>query len=206
MFCGKCGTKINDGDSFCTNCGAIVNLEDIKTENTKNCDLTSQINKTKCVSDYNEDTCVNVMDTIKFGMYPQNDISGSRKEAIEWLVLEKDDLNHRALLTTKYILDSKYFNKGEIFGNSWNTTNSLRLWLNNHFINTAFNALDKNIILNFNDFQRNFNASDEEFSSKVFLLTKEEIKKYFGEENIHQYNKKAACKGTAYSKRIRIYI
>ena len=27
MFCGKCGTKINDGDSFCTNCGAKVQTE-----------------------------------------------------------------------------------------------------------------------------------------------------------------------------------
>ncbi|MBO6120015.1 MAG: zinc ribbon domain-containing protein [Lachnospiraceae bacterium] len=25
MFCGKCGTKIIDGDSYCTNCGAKVN-------------------------------------------------------------------------------------------------------------------------------------------------------------------------------------
>ena len=27
MFCGKCGTKIKEGDSFCTNCGAKINLE-----------------------------------------------------------------------------------------------------------------------------------------------------------------------------------
>lgn len=26
MFCGKCGTKINEGDSFCTNCGAKVQI------------------------------------------------------------------------------------------------------------------------------------------------------------------------------------
>lgn len=27
MFCGKCGTKIKEGDSFCTNCGAKISLE-----------------------------------------------------------------------------------------------------------------------------------------------------------------------------------
>ena len=58
----------------------------------------------------------------------------------------------------------------------------------------------KNLILNFDCQLRSFDYVFDDFTSKVFLLNEEEFIKYFG-ENVRPYNKKAATRGTAYSKR-----
>ena len=195
MFCGKCGKKINDRDEFCTNCGTRVQSIVIDNEDeeilctSQRESLVSQIKKAKCLPKYNNDTCINDMDTVKFGLYPQTDISGKNREPIEWIVLENDEINQRSLLMTKYILDCKslYDSLG-------------RGWLNNEFCNSAFNKTEKNLILNFDCQLRSFDYVFDDFTSKVFLLNEEEFIKYFG-ENVRPYNKKAATRGIAYSKR-----
>ena len=48
MFCQKCGAKINEGDSFCTQCGTPVEIETPK-DNT----VTNQTDKPKDVFDEN---------------------------------------------------------------------------------------------------------------------------------------------------------
>ena len=47
MFCGKCGNKIKEGDSFCTNCGAKINLETSK----KMTEVNNEKIEIECVED-----------------------------------------------------------------------------------------------------------------------------------------------------------
>lgn len=49
MFCGKCGTKIKEGDSFCTNCGAKVD-----TENSKISDTAKIVEENQTLVDFRE--------------------------------------------------------------------------------------------------------------------------------------------------------
>ena len=138
MFCGKCGAEIKDGDSFCTNCGAKVN--DYKTNN----DLLSQIKNTKCVTEYNDDTCVDKMECVKFGNYPQNDATGKDKEPIEWLVIDKEE--NKVLLLSKHILFATYQHHDE----SW-SENGLRTDLNSSFIKKAFSLDEQSLIIETNN-------------------------------------------------------
>lgn len=206
MFCVNCGTKINDGDSFCTNCGVKV-FDDSMTKNNTEAnannnlnDLAKRIMNTKCVNEYLEETLVDKMDTIKFGLYPQSDTSGKNKEPIEWLVLEKDSINKHVLLISKFILESKSFDENKYPTNHW-TDSSIRKWLNDEFYNLAFNDCEKDNILYFDNISREPETENQYYFDKVFLLNSDEYIKYFGVgQEALQYNKRAACRGTAYAK------
>lgn len=85
---------------------------------------------------------VKVGNTVTFGSYEQdNDISNG-KEAIEWIVLAVKD--GKALLLSKYGLDSQPFNK-EYEGVTWENC-TLRVWLNGDFADAAFGEAEKAII------------------------------------------------------------
>ncbi|MBP3201923.1 MAG: hypothetical protein J6M39_09795 [Lachnospiraceae bacterium] len=129
----------------------------------------SQISQVKVVTDYSSNTTVDQMDTVTFGSYPQSDVSGSTKEPIEWIVIEKQ--NGKALLFSRYILDCKYYN--DSFEKSTWETCSLRNWLNTTFLNTAFNNDEQNIILFselINDEDNGKSAITNNTNDKVFLL------------------------------------
>lgn len=79
--------------------------------------------------------------TITLGMYPQN--SDSEKEAVEWIVLKKED--NRCLCISRYLLDCKpYHEIPEKI--AWENC-SLRKWLNNEFLFTAFSPEEREKIL-----------------------------------------------------------
>lgn len=77
-----------------------------------------------------------------FGTYEQDDNLENGAEPIEWVVLKRNGEN--ALLLSKYALDAKPFNdqKAPI---SWEKC-TLRKWLNEDFLNTAFNKEEKEIV------------------------------------------------------------
>ena len=121
-----------------------------------------------------------VGDTIQFGSYQQSTFS-DEKEPIEWLIL--DVHQGKALLISKQILDylgfvSEYYSAEEDWANC-----SLREWLNQEFLDTAFSEKEKEMILTvpvddwvrctFNDtYLRNVVRGDETkiTDDKVFLL------------------------------------
>ena len=171
--------------------------------------LSTQIKNVKVVIDYNEDTLIEQMDTIKFGSYPQTDITGNKKEPIEWLVLEKKE--NKALLLSKYILDCKCYDY-ESYDATWETSD-LRDWLNNDFYHLAFSKkseLDRILVTNV---MNSDNTVTEEYGGKdtydeLFCLNVDEIIKYFGNytnnENKYRYqfNKRLMSSGTNYAKAI----
>ena len=121
----------------------------------------------------------NVGDIIIFGTYEQDNNISNGKENIEWLVLAKE--NNRVFVISDKALDCQPYHP------SWSDvtweTCSLRNWLNNDFINSAFSddekvkiptvtvSADKNPKYNTNP----GNATKD----RVFLLSIVEAEKYF---------------------------
>ena len=204
MFCTNCGTKINDGDSFCTNCGSKISYESLNSDILS---LEEQIKKTKVVAKYSAETSVDDIDAVKFGSYPQNDVSGKTKEPIDWLVLDMQ--NDRALLLSKYIIDCKkmvsQYEKGSD-QNFWGTS-ELRNWLNNYFLGFAFNEEERKKIMlsdidTFKDLQSYgvpINIKDGHSKDKIFLLSVDEVDSYFAFPYSDNIVKKYATKPTQYA-------
>lgn len=102
------------------------------------------------------------------------------RQPIEWLVLEKDIKNGRALLLSKYVLDWEGFANCPILGSGYETSwkeSYLRLWLNDEFFKENFSAEEQALILPINHAEDG--SDDEEVIDRVFLLSLDEVKKYF---------------------------
>ena len=130
---------------------------------------------------------------IKFGAYEQDNNTSNGKEDVEWLVLEVKD--SKALVISKYALDCKPYNTSYA-DVTWETC-TLRKWLNNDFLGSAFSAEEKAMIPtvtvsadNNPDCSTNpGNATQDQ----VFLLSITEANKYFSSDNARQ------CKTTDYA-------
>ena len=136
---------------------------------------------------------VKVGDYIYFGAYKQSDNTSNDKENIEWLVLDIKD--GKALVISKYALDCKPYNTREE-DVTWETC-SLRKWLNNDFINTAFSAEEKAMIPTVTvsaDKNPEYSTnSGNDTQDKVFLLSVAETNKYFSSDSTKR------CEPTKYA-------
>ena len=164
----------------------------------------------------------NVGDYIKFGNYPQT--ANGDIQPIEWQVLAKEE--NKMLLISKYGLEARRFDSSS---NDW-INSEIRRWANNIFYNKAFNKNEKKYIRNSTismnekidiyDFDENEKKiirvsttyryeevgfwenlfGKQKCNDKVFLLNKEEIKKYFA-----NYDERK-CKATEYAKANGAYV
>ena len=136
----------------------------------------------------------NVGDTVFFGSYEQDNVTTNGKEDIEWNVLAKE--GDRVFLVSKYALDRKQYNS--TYTNvTWETC-SLRQWLNGMFLNDSFNAEEQALI------QDTYVSPDANpkydknpgnaTTDKVFLLSANEVNKYFGSDEDRK------CIPTEYAK------
>lgn len=139
---------------------------------------------------------VSVGDTITFGRYVQdNDLK--RPEEIEWIVLAKE--GNKILIISKYGLDRQPYNstqKNIVWKNC-----TLRNWLNNDFLDSAFGDEEKSII-QLTDVSADKNPEydtqqGEDTQDKVFLLSSLEAKRYFASVSAMQ------CDSTDYAERIK---
>lgn len=99
------------------------------------------------------------------------------RHPIEWLVVEKDLQNRRALLVTRHTIDWEGFADCPIIGSGYDTSwdeSYLKAWLNDDFYNDCFSSEEKERIIPISD-------KTKESTDKVFLLSVDEIMKYFGE-------------------------
>ena len=132
--------------------------------------------------------------TVFFGKYEQFNKTFDGKEDIEWIVLAKE--NGRALLISKYALDGKAYNTS--YTNvTWEIC-TLRKWLNNDFINSAFTTYEKTMISTVTvsadkNPKRRTNPGNTT-TDKVFLLSITEAEKYFTSDEARK------CAPTAYAK------
>lgn len=112
-----------------------------------------------------------VGDYIFFGTYEQDDNTSNGTEDIEWLVLKKEE--KKALIISKYAIDSKQYNTTYTFA-KWDNC-SLRKWLNNSFLNSAFSKEEMALI-----------QPDNITKDQIFLLSASEAKTYFNNNNVRQ--------------------
>lgn len=160
----------------------------------------SDINKARLITEYGKDDVIDSFDTVKFGLYPQSDTNGIEKEPIEWIVLDRQ--GNKALLLSKYILDCKCY-ENEYKETTWETC-SLRKWLNEIFLNYAFNINEQiNIvsthISNSDNVQYRVSGGNNTVD-KIFCLSIQEVQQYFSLSNAVSDNMKLATKGTEYAK------
>ena len=123
----------------------------------------------------NEVTWTRDGDYIVFGHYEQDGNLDNGPEPIEWEIVREED--GRMLLISRYILDLQSYNT-ESTNVTWETC-SLRAWLNEDFINTAFDDSEQKQILTVinsnpdNAYYGTEGGNDTE--DRVFCLSVEEI-------------------------------
>ena len=142
----------------------------------------------------------NVGDIVKFGSYEQDNNTENGAEHIEWQVLEKR-ADGSLLVVSRYGLDSQPYN-AERTDVTWETC-TLRRWLNTTFFDTAFTSSEKSMIAK----TRITNAGNiygisggNDTEDQVFLLSIDEAKRLFKDEDEEGRSTARACKPTEYAK------
>lgn len=147
-----------------------------------------------------------VGETYTFGSYEQDNNTSNGKENVEWLVLAKE--GDRMLIISKYALDCQQYNTSYT-GVTWETC-SLRKWLNSTFLNAAFSEDEKAMIPSVTvsaDKKPSYRttpgndptnpssgtSSGNDMTDQVFLLSIQEVNKYFSSSEARK------CTPTAYA-------
>lgn len=140
-------------------------------------------------------------DAFTFGAYEQDNNESNGQEDVEWLVLAKEKT--RILVISKYALDCKPYNTSRT-DITWETC-TLREWLNNDFINSAFSDDEKAMIsVTTISADRNpeYNTNPGiATQDQVFLLSITEVKNYLSSGGVGQCGPtdyaaaNGACKG-----------
>lgn len=140
---------------------------------------------------------LNIGDSITFGTYEQDNNFSNGSEALVWKVLEIQD--GQALLITENIIEVDRYAQSDSMlegmeesGLNWKTS-YLRQSLNESFLSKAFTTEEAEKIVtssvSTNDAYGTYTTNDQ-----VFLLSKNEVKKYFSSTSA------MAAKPTAYAK------
>ena len=131
------------------------------------------------VTEKEDSPSTEVGDTLRFGSYEQDGDESNGKEDIEWIVLDKTDSN--VLLISKYALACRTYN--DIHESVTWETSELRNWLNNDFLNAAFDSVEQDCIINTtvtNDDNPEYGTEGGNTTEdKVFILDLNEAEKYF---------------------------
>lgn len=131
--------------------------------------------------------------SVLFGRYEQDHQPDNGAEAIEWVVWKYDEARNRALLVSRYGLDTHPFDTDAYYG--W-APSEMRRWLNNDFWNTAFSADEQSlietttIVTHDNRLWRQYWEQSEYVDGgstcedKLFLLSLEEVLEHCGVKTI----------------------
>ncbi len=144
---------------------------------------------------------IKVGDSFSFGSYEQDNDLSNGKERIEWLVLDIQD--GKALLVSKYALDSLRFNNERKDVITWETC-SLRKWLNTEFLQEAFSPTERRMIQNsFVKAENKLSYGDAAINDtydRIFLLSSSEAENYLDWWNMYsRYTDFAFSRGLTYS-------
>ncbi len=140
----------------------------------------------------------------RFGSYEQDNNSSNGKETIEWIVLDvKSDGS--LFVVSKYALDRQSYNASYV-DITWEKS-AIRSWLNSTFYSNAFSASEKakikttSLVNSDNPYTGTDGGSNTQ--DKVFLLSYDEVKKYFDKPILSQdkytINPSLSCKPTRYA-------
>lgn len=114
-----------------------------------------------------------------FGSYEQDNDLSNGKEDIEWIILAHED--NKVLLISRYAIDCRQYNDREE-SVMWETS-PLRRWLNETFIDDAFNSRERARIRSINapaaKNPQYDNNPGNDTTDRVFLLSIDEANGYF---------------------------
>lgn len=118
-----------------------------------------------------------------FGTYDQDNDTSNGKEDIEWQVLAKE--NNKILIISKYALNCVQYNS-EYREVTWETC-TLRKWLNENFINSAFSLdeqklIQETIVLADKNLEYSTNSGNTT-KDKIYLLSIDEVNRYFSSDD-----------------------
>jgi len=154
---------------------------------------------TKITATATTEKTTNVGDIVKFGRYEQDNNTANGKETIAWQVLAAQD--GKALLISEKVFAVKPYNQ-KAKDVTWETC-TLRGWLNEAFLNSAFTAQEKSRMLTTklpNKTNAQYGTPGGKMTNdKVFLLSFEEAGKYFS------VDKDRTAEGTAYSLKTGLF-
>lgn len=128
--CPECG-RIGNTGNYCGGCGhASPSIE--------------SLNNDSVLEKKNADEFRRVGNIVTLGHYEQDNNPENGAEEIEWIVLDYDEKEHKALLISRYGLDAKpYHTEHQV---TWETC-TLRTWLNGEFAQAAFSIKERTAIL-----------------------------------------------------------
>ncbi len=128
-------------------------------------------------------------DIVTFGTYEQDNNLKNGKEPIEWIVLSND--GSQLFLLSKFALANKVIDEDldNDYDGSW-AESGIRKWLNNDFIEDAFNEAEAYVIAE-------SELSDTETTDKVFLLSYDES---YSMPGIFYTESDRRCAPTAYAE------
>ena len=167
LYCNKCGAELPSDAMFCHKCG------------TKVANTTTVASKQNNI----ESSQTKIGDIIEFGTYKYEvwtsaDKSHSKTAPITWRVLDITN-DGNLFVISEDSMEDKPFNPWDGGKRvSWEEC-SLRKWLNNDFLNKAFSAEEQTRILAVNVKNSIGDNGLEDTIDKVFLLSTEEVEKYF---------------------------
>lgn len=138
---------------------------------------------------------IEIGDIVTFGTYEQDNNRQNGTENIEWIVLDKD--GDAIFVVSRYIIDRVRYN-GSSKKTTWESSN-LREWLNNDFINAAFDeeSLDRIITTELynEDNPKNGTTGGKETEDKIFILSESEVE-YYMEDKEDRF-----CLATKYAEK-----
>ncbi len=143
-----------------------------------------------------KDILLNNAPIIEFGSYEQDNDPSNGSEPIEWLILDKKE-DGSMLIVSRYGLDAIPYNKqGE--NTTWKDS-YLRNWMNHSFYDSAFDAHEKERIIEteietFDSPYDSDNLTSEKTQDKVFALGAGDVLNYLTYNYV-----KCACEPTAYA-------
>jgi len=137
---------------------------------------------------------IKLSDTYTFGAYEQDNDASNGKEKIEWIVLDKSEMS--LLLISKQALACRPYNIS-FTDVTWENC-SLRTWMNRAFLDAAFSEEEQRQIISINvhpDKNPSYSTDPGNATTdKIFLLSINEVKKYFSDDKARR------CAPTAYAK------
>ena len=142
--------------------------------------------------------------TVTFGRYEQNtEVDGN--EDIEWIVLDYDENQDKALLISRYGLETISYESNVDNDTTWELC-SLRSWLNDGFMREAFTEKEQAAILVTevdNSPAQGYSEwpikDENNTMDQVFCLSCEEAKRYYNVSFYDEENMKARTSATKYA-------
>lgn len=189
---GRAEVYVDNGTSF--SCRIHATRDEVEVSELKILSAPAGQQKTRTVS----------LPVLYLGRYEQDNKPENGMESIEWYVLEEKD--GKALLLSRKIIDNEQFNT-TASETMWETS-SIRKWLNDDFISSAFTEEEQSIIIastienmqaeKSGEWKKTEAANTED---KVFLLSYNEYMKYLqlDEEMNPEVTKYANSRGNCYN-------